>query len=111
MGGRERTYRPRARTTRPLGHGRSANAPPSQPLSPPEVRPDGWFISDPLAQRLHQKSALGNRVDGGIVLTAEEVLFCHWYRHVPLPTDGDWFSDQLSCVGILLGRLFAMGVL
>jgi hypothetical protein len=44
-------------------------------------------------------------------LTAEEVLFCHWYRHVPLPTDGDWFSDQLSNDGTLLRRIIAMDVL
>ena len=111
MGGRERTYRPRARTTRPLGSGRSANAPPSQPLSPPVIHSDGWFISDPLAQRLHQKSALGQRVEGGILLTPEEVLFCHWYRHVPLPNDGDWFSEQLGKDGTLLRRIIAMDVL
>ncbi len=111
MSGRERTYRPRARTTRPLGEPRSANAPPSQPLSPPEKRGDGWLIPDPLAQRLHQKSGLGKRTKDGILLTAEEVLFCHWYRHVPLPSDDEWFRSQLHQDGTLLRRIIAMDVL
>ncbi len=111
MRGRERTYRPRARTTRPLGEPRSANAPPSQPLSPPEKRADGWFIPDPLAQRLHQKSGLGKRTKQGILLTAEEVLFCHWYRHVPLPSDHGWFGAQLHHDGTLLRRIIGMDVL
>lgn len=111
MGGRERTYRPRARTTRPLGEGRSANAPPSTPLDPPVRRETGWFVSEPLAHRLHQKSALGRRVEGGLVLTPEEVLFCHWYRHLPLPEGGDWFEMSLKQDTSLMRRTIALDVL
>ena len=65
MGGRERTYRPRARTTRPLGrHGPQTH--PSKPADPPSKVEGGWFVSEPLAHRLHQKSALGQRVEGGL---------------------------------------------
>ena len=108
MSGRERTYRPRARTTRPLGEGRSANAPPSTPLDPPVKRDDGWFVSEPLAHRLHQKSALGRRVEGGLVLTPEEVLFCHWYRHLPLPGGDPWFELSLKQDNSLLRRTIAL---
>ena len=111
MSGRERTYRPRARTTRPLGEGRSANAPPSTPLDPPVKREDGWFVSEPLAHRLHQKSALGRRVEGGLVLTPEEVLFCHWYRHLPLPGGDPWFEFSLKQDNSLLRRTIALDVL
>ena len=111
MGGRERTYRPRARTTRPLGEGRSANAPPATPLDPPVKRDEGWFVSEPHAHRLHQKSALGRRVEGGIVLTPEEVLFCHWYRHFPLPDGDQWFEDSLKQDTSLLRRTIALDVL
>ena len=110
MGGRERTYRPRARTTRPLGEARSANAPPSKPLDPPSKVEGGWFVSEPLAHRLHQKSALGQRVEGGLLLTPEEVLFCHWYRHLPLPADG-WFPTSLKDDTALLRRTIAFDVL
>ena len=110
MGGRERTYRPRARTTRPLGEARSANAPPSKPLVPPQKMGNGWFVSEPLAHRLHQKSALGQRVEGGLLLTPEEVLFCHWYRHLPLPDDY-WFAVSLKEDTSLLRRTIALDVL
>ena len=111
MGGRERTYRPRVRTTRPLGEGRSANASPSTPLDPPVERVDGWFVSEPLAHRLHQKSALGRRTEGGLLLTPEEVLFCHWYRHLPLPEGNSWFGASLSQDTTLLRRTIALDVL
>ena len=93
MGGGERTYRPRARTTRSLDEPRSSNSPPAQPIPAPVERGDHWFLPDPVAQRLHQKSALGMRVTDGILMTAEEVMFCHWYRHVPLPRGKQWVFD------------------
>ena len=111
MGGRERTYRPRARTVRSLDGARSTNAPPSQPLPAPEATQNGWFLPDPLSQRLHQKSALGRRTDGGILLTAEEVMFCHWYRHVPLPSGTPWFDEQLAVDPNLIQRTIALDVL
>ena len=111
MGGGERTYRPRARTTRSLDEPRSSNSPPAQPIPTPVERDGFWFLPDPVAQRLHQKSALGLRVSDGILLTAEEVMFCHWYRHVPLPSDKQWFSMQLQKDAMLLRKTIAMDVM
>ena len=111
MAGRERKYTPRARTSRPIGEPRTSNAPPGQPLEPP-IPIDGlWFIAEPLAHRLHEKSALGKRVKGGILLTAEEVMFCHWYRHVPLPGGPVWFENQLAENENVAKRIIALDVL
>lgn len=113
MAGRERKYTPRVRSRRPLGEARTSNSPPSHDLPAPIQMDEGWYLPAPLAQRLHGKSALGKVTkDGGIILTAAEVLFCHWYRHVPLPAGQEaWFEH---CVredsGIAL-RVIAMDVL
>lgn len=96
MAGRERKYTPRVRSSRPIGESRSTNKSPATPIPAPESREGGWFLPDPQAQRLHQKSALGHRVDDGILLTPEEVMFCHWYRHVPLPGGTGWFDEQVK---------------
>jgi hypothetical protein len=75
------------------------------------MRKEGWFLPDPLSQRLHQKSALGRRTEGGILLTPEEVMFCHWYRHVPLPSGSRWFDEQLAEDPSLIQRTIALDVL
>lgn len=111
MGGRERKYTPRVRSTRPIGEPRTANAPPGQALEAPVHRAGFWFVSEPLSQRLHQKSALGQPTEGGILLTPEEVMFCHWYRHVPLPDGPDWFEDQLVADDEVAKRTIALDVL
>ena len=77
-----RKSKPRARPTRPIGL--SNEGAPSKPNPYPIPHTDGWFIPSPLSNRLYQKSALGKPLDGGITLTDEEVMFCHWHRHVPL---------------------------
>ncbi len=87
-----RKSKPRVRPTRPIGL--SSHSAPSKPNDPPVEHDDSWFIPTPLSNRLHQKSALGKPIDGGILLTDEEVMFCHWHRHVPLE-DG-WVEQQLS---------------
>lgn len=87
-----RKSKPRPRPTRPIGL--STEGAPSKPNTPPVWNGVGWFISAPLSNRLYQKSALGKPVDGGIILTNEEVMFCHWHRHVPLE-DG-WVDSQLE---------------
>ncbi len=87
-----RKSKPRSRPTRPIGL--SSEASPTKPNPPPEPHPDGWFIPAPLSNRLHQKSALGMPIDGGIVLAAEEVMFCHWHRHVPL--DEGWVDARIN---------------
>ena len=56
------------------------------------------------------EKALGQRVEGGLLLTPEEVLFCHWYRHLPLPADG-WFPTSLKDDTALLRRTIALDVL
>ena len=114
MAGRERKYTPRTRSSRPLGPSRSSNKAPSTPLSPPTLHETGmWHLPNPLAQRLHEKSALGCLSDaGGILLTAEEVMFCHWYRHVPLPNDDlNWFDNEVRHHPDLALRTIGMDVL
>ena len=66
---------------------------PSKPNLPPSKHEFGWFIPEPISNRLHQKSALGKPIEGGIVLTEEEVMFCLWHRHVPL--EQGWIDDRL----------------
>ena len=87
-----RKSKPRARPTRPIGL--SSEGSPTKPNPFPVKKGDGWFLSAPLSNRLYQKSALGKPVDGGIILTSEEIMFCHWHRHVPLE-DG-WVDSQLQ---------------
>ena len=87
-----RRSKPRLRPTRPIGL-KSAEGPVKE--NPTLAKhEDGWFISAPLSNRLFQKSAIGKPIDGGIIVTEEEALFCHWHRHVPLP-DG-WVNDRLK---------------
>ena len=96
MARHSRKFTPRERNRRPLGLENQANKPPSTPLAPAVERDGFWYIAAPLASRLHQKSALGQTTsDGGILLTLEEVMFCHWNRHVPLASD-DWFVNNVA---------------
>lgn len=111
MAGRERKYAPRVRTTRPVGVGRTQNEPPSQSLPAPSAHGSAWYLPAPLSQRLHEKSAIGRPVsDGGVVMTVEEVMYCHWYRHVPLPSP-DWFEQQVDTDTMVASRTIAMDVL
>ena len=87
-----RKSKPRPRPTRPIGL--SSEGSPTKPNPLPVKMGEGWFLSAPLSNRLYQKSALGKPVDGGIILTSEEIMFCHWHRHVPLE-DG-WVDSQLQ---------------
>ena len=87
-----RRSKPRVRTTRPIGL--TNDGAPSKNNSEPIARDGGWFIAAPLSNRLYQKSALGKPVDGGIILNEEEVMFCHWHRHIPLPED--WVDERMK---------------
>ena len=110
MGRHKRTFTPRVRSTRPLGVPITPNQAPSVPLDPPLMKNGRWYIEAPLASRLHQKSAIGQtESDGGIFLTPEEVLFCHWHRHVPLPSES-WFSDAVKVDPDLVARAVAFDV-
>jgi len=110
MGRHKRTFTPRVRTTRPLGVPLSPNKAPATPLAAPVLKEGKWYIEAPLSSRLHQKSALGKTdSEGGCSLTNEEVLFCHWHRHVPLPSDG-WFADAVREDPDLVARSVAFDV-
>lgn len=112
MARKERTYTPRVRSARPLGASLSANAPPSSPHPQPISVNGLWLIPTPLSQRLHQKSALGQlTAEGDILLTIEEVMFSHWYRHVPLPGKSGWLDEQLSSEDPVLSRIIVMDVM
>lgn len=113
MAGRQRKYTPRVRTQRPLGASMTTNTPPAQPIPEPTKVNDGWYVPAPLSQRLYEKSALGlMTADGGVVLTPEEVMFCHWYRHVPLPGEASsWFRNEVSQRSDVGMRCIAMDVL
>ena len=90
-----RKFKPRARTSRSLNLD-SIGSNEEQRIQPPLQDGDYWKIVPPLATRLYEKSALGQRhEDGSISLTASEVLFCHWHRHLPLPSD-DWLLNELE---------------
>ena len=91
----QRKFKPRARTTRAIKFegDEDSNLRKNQP---PVADGAYWKISPPLATRLFEKSALGHRNDdGSITLTASEVLFCHWHRHVPLPSE-HWLEEELQ---------------
>ena len=96
MARQNRKFTPRQRTTRPLGIPLTINQPPSQSLLPPSSRDGSWYIDPPLSSRLYQKSGLGKmQSNESIRLTSEEILFCHWHRHVPLPSE-NWFRDAVK---------------
>lgn len=110
MGRHKRTFTPRVRTTRPLGVPLSPNKAPAVPLAAPVLKDQKWYIEPPLAARLYQKSALGKSdSDGGCFITNEELLFCHWHRHVPLPSE-DWFSLAIRDDPDLVARSVAFDV-
>jgi hypothetical protein len=90
-----RESKPRKRTARPLWL-RDDEDGPAIANEPPKKTDGGWLIPAPVSSRLYQKSALGKTLtDGGILVVAEEVLFCHWHRHFPLPSK-TWIEDTLS---------------
>lgn len=112
MARRERTYTPRIRTTRPLGSSLTSNSPPSTPIESPKLLDGQWYLPAPLSQRLHQKSGLGTLTrDGGVFLTPEEIMFCHWYRHVPLPQGDGWVSEQMEHDSSFLSKSIAMDIM
>ncbi|MDA8690418.1 hypothetical protein N9M86_04985 [Euryarchaeota archaeon] len=96
MARQNRKFTPRQRTTRPLGSPLTTNLPPAQPLAPPYQKDGEWYIEPPLSSRLYQKSAIGYMLsDESIRVSTEEILFCHWHRHLPLPSDS-WFEEAVE---------------
>ena len=96
MARQNRKFTPRQRTNRPLGSPLTSNLPPAQPLAPPVFVDGNWHILPPLSSRLYQKSAIGlMKSDESIQVSTEEILFCHWHRHVPLPSES-WFEEAVQ---------------
>ena len=87
-----RKSKPRIRNRRPLGL--STDNSPSKKNQVPTFMNDGWFISEPVASRLYQKSAIGKPISDGIIVSDEELMFCHWHRHIPLPEG--WIDEKLE---------------
>lgn len=83
--------RPRQRPSRPIGL--NSIGAPSIPNPEPVAKDGKWFIPNPVASRLYQKSALGTPVTDGILMSAEEVMFCHWHRHIPVSEE--WVGQRL----------------
>ena len=55
---------------------------------------DKWLVSGSIGSRLWNKSAIGTQINEGTLLTPEEVLFCHWHRHIPLAKG--WLDSRLE---------------
>ena len=61
-----------------------------------EFREGCWSYDGQAADRLWNKSALGWPHQNGILqLTSSELLFCHKYRHIDLPS-ANWLMERLS---------------
>lgn len=93
MGRQSRKYVPRARTKRPLGLQNDTSQSPSKPHPAPTKKGEKWFLPNPLASRLFQKSGLGLLDEDGILLEPLEVMFCHWNRHIPISET--WVNDRI----------------
>lgn len=92
----QRRYKPRVRTTRPIGPEVVRELSNKKPFQRPSFDGENWTLQPPLATRLFEKSAIGRRNnDGSISLTSAEVLYCHWHRSVPLPTL-DWIELEFE---------------
>ena len=103
----DRELRPRPRPQRPLGNRPEG---PRDRWDPPVEHEDGWVVPAKLGQRLYEKSKLGRRLpDGSVLLSPEEVLFCHWNRHVSLPNP-TWVEASLDREPDLLQRAVVLDV-
>ena len=91
MSGGRRSLAPRPRSLRPIRRVPNAEGP-SYPA--PVAHGSTWVLHPSIRDRLHQKSALGRRIEGDVHVNAVELLFTHWHRHVELPSS-TWVEDQL----------------
>jgi len=92
MGGKKRQFTPRIRPKRSLFENRTPNSPPQTRLNPPKQFEHRWELDLPLAQRLYQKSGIGMLEQKKYSINHVELIFCFWYRHVPLPESFDFGS-------------------
>lgn len=97
MGGdSRRKLKPRQRNNRPLNGVRITEDGPKTPLPTPIEKDGFWTVDGGLASRLYQKSAIGKQLGSGTLgLSGPEVMFCHWHRHLPLPSD-NWVEEQMA---------------
>lgn len=96
MGRRKTNLRPRERKNRNLPAFDSTLKPSRTDIPLPVRSGEYWYLPKKIGTRLYQKSAIGKLCDdGGILLNNEEVMFCHWHRHVPLPSE-TWYDDQFQ---------------
>ena len=103
----KRNLRPRARPTRPLG---ARDDGPSERWDPPtwDDASQLWAIPNKLGQRLHEKSRLGVQLpNGNFGMNDVEVLFSHWNRHLPLPSEA-WLDERLDLNPNLLAEAVVM---
>ena len=68
---------------------------------------DRWLVTGSIGSRLWNKSAIGILIEEGNLLTPEEVLFCHWHRHLPIPNN-NWLEEVLNEDESLLHRASAL---
>ena len=69
-----------------------------------EERDGSVIVTEAHWQRLWEKSAIGQRIQGGgLRLQPEEVIYSHVHRHQTLPYD-KWISDQILKDDTLLNR-------
>ena len=84
--------------------------PPATPYPETEARNGLHYLPPPHSLRLHQKSAFGRRCeDEGVLLTTVELIYCHWFRFIPLPEPtNQWFAEQMETYPQLEAHLIAM---
>jgi len=104
------TGRPRERGIRSINPELIGNSDGEGRHKPPSKYEDKWLVSGSIGSRLWNKSAIGFQMDEGTLLMPEEVLFCHWHRHLPLP-NSNWLNDILSEDPFLLHRAAAMNTI
>ena len=91
-----RKLSPRTRNHRAIRDSQAENAERRVPLPVPVEDNGKWLIEGGIASRLQQKSAIGKTLPNGVLsLSPAEVMFCHWHRHLPLPSD-DWIEQQME---------------
>lgn len=78
--------------------------------SAPIEKSGKWLVSGSIGSRLWNKSAIGIPSENGCLLTPEEVLFCHWHRHLPLP-EIEWLNNILMEDEFILHRAAVMNTI
>lgn len=102
--------RPRERGIRSINSNLIGNLEGEGRHKPPVEYNEKWLVSGAIGSRLWNKSAIGHQIQEGTLLMPEEVLFCHWHRHLPLPNH-DWLNNILCIDPFLLHRAAAMNTI